>query len=162
MRRLSIKVAFPLLIGIASTVAAACGDNNGPSDTDEDGTDISTDGGGEPGSGGGENDGSGGGGGTGGKPTGTGGKGPGSGGEGGQTNTGGNGSGGFITVDLPDCDDEANGTFEGGANEGEECWDHSECKGVATEQFLNRCDGNCLWVFDNSRIEDFDGTLPPL
>ena len=71
------------------------------------------------------------------------------GGEGGQTNTGGTGTGGFVEVDLPDCDEDANSTFENGDNEGEECWDHSECKGVASAQFLNRCSGTCLEFFDN-------------
>ena len=168
MRKLSIKVAFPLLLGIASSVAVACGDNNTPSDTDTDSTDISEDGGGEPGSGGGSNgDGSGAsasdgaGGGSGGSTDGAGGNN--NGGEGGQTNTGGTGTGGFVEVDLPDCDEDANSTFEDGDNAGEECWDHSECKGVASEQFLNRCSGTCLEFFDNEeRIVGFDGDLPPL
>lgn len=170
MRRLSIKVAFPLFLGIASSVAVACGDNNTPSDTDTDSTDISEDGGGEPGSGGRNGDGSGAtsndgaGGGSGGSTDGAGGN---NGGEGGQTNTGGNGagggSGGFIVIDEPDCPEEANGTFADGDNEGEACWDHAECKGVASEQFLNRCSGTCLEFFDNEqRIVGFDGDLPPL
>lgn len=168
MRRLSIKVALPLLLGIASSVAVACGDNNTPTDTDTDSTDISEDGGGEPGSGGTNGDGSGAtssdgaGGGSGGNST-DGDGGTNNGGEGGQTNTGGTGTGGFGEVDLPDCDEDANSTFEDGDNEGAECWDHSECKGVASEQFLNRCSGTCLEFFDNEeRIVGFDGDLPPL
>src|SRR5688572_16636732 len=159
MRRLSIKVAFPLLLGLASAVAVACGDNTTPSDDDEDGpTDISTDGGGEPGSGGESGDGSGAtssdgaGGGSGGIGSDGSGSTGNNGGEGGQNGSGGvPGSGGFIIVDLPDCDEEPNGTFPGQDNpiEGEDCWDHSECKGVASEQFLNRCSGTCLQPFDN-------------
>lgn len=169
MRRLSIKVAFPLLLALSSSVAVACGDNNEPP-SDEDGpTDIGNDGGGEPGSGG-AGDGSGAtsadgaGGGSGGGSDGSGNSGN-AGGEGGQNGSGGGSGGGFEEPDAEDCSEEPNGTFPGEDNpvEGEDCWDHSECKGVASEQFLNRCSGTCLQPFDNEeRIVGFDGNLPPL
>jgi len=178
MRRLSIKVAFPVLLGLASSIAVACGDNSEPPEDGSGGngpTDISTDGGGEPGSGGNGSDGSGA---TSSDGSGANSSGSGAasndgsgatnnnGGEGGQTGTGGViGTGGFVEVDLPDCSDEPNGEFEGGDHpiEGLECWDHAECKGVASEQFLNRCSDGCLEPFDNEdRIDGFTGTLPPL
>jgi hypothetical protein len=173
MRRISTKIALPLLLGIASTVAVACGEEN-PNPDGEGGSGNSAndigDGGGEPpiGSGGRNTDGTGGGstdGSGGGNTDGSGG----GGGEGGGTGSGG-GSGGTPIGpgeenDLPDCTDATNGTFPGGDNpiEGEDCWNFTLCEGKETEQFLNQCSGTCLEPFDNvARIEDFNGTLPPL
>jgi hypothetical protein len=83
-------------------------------------------------------------------------------GSGGSRNLGGegndDGSGGTGIVAPPekeDCPDEPNG---------DECWDLSECNGVKTIQFLEQCQGECLFGgFDNSKIEGYSGgTLPPL
>lgn len=169
MRRMSVKIALPLLLGMSSLIAVACGEENPPpSDEGGNGNDIG-DGGGEPndaggtpndGSGGGNTDGSGGGGGSGGTD--------GEGGEGGETGSGG-GSGGtppiiIPEVDLPECTDEPDGEIDGGVLDGDPCWGTGvTCKGTDTEQFLQQCSGTCIEHFDNdTRIVGFDGTLPPL
>lgn len=84
----------------------------------------------------------------------------------GNGNTGnGGGSGGSDPIfpgppERPDCPDEPDGTQPSGANEGEPCWDISACNPTSEEQFLEQCSGTALEVFDNDRIENFDGTLP--
>lgn len=79
---------------------------------------------------------------------------------GGSRNEGGEGNapqGTGGTAPLPereDCPDEPNG---------DECWDLSACNGIQSIQFLEQCDGECLFgAFDNTKIEGFSGTLPPL
>lgn len=77
----------------------------------------------------------------------------------------GGGSGGSDPIfppepERPDCPDEPDGVQPGGANEGEPCWDISACNPTSEEQFLEQCSGTALEVFDNDRIENFDGTLP--
>jgi len=84
-------------------------------------------------------------------------------GNGNTGNEGGSGGGDPIfpgPPDRPDCPDEPDGTQPSGANEGEPCWNISECNPTSEEQFLEQCSGTALEVFDNDRIENFDGTLP--
>lgn len=77
--------------------------------------------------------------------------------QGGETSSGGapeGSGGGFVEPPREDCPEEPNG---------DECWDLSECNGVNSIQFLEQCSGNCVFgPFDNTKIEGFDGTLPPL
>jgi hypothetical protein len=164
MRRISTKIALPLLLGIASSIAVACGtENPDPNDVGGSGggsSDIGDGEGGEPNTGGGNSDGTGG--------NDTDGAGGGSGGDG-QGGEGGEGSGGTPPLPpeeeivLPECPDEANETVSGGPIDGEDCWDFTVCKGVDTPQFLNQCSGTCLEPFDNfDRIVGFTGTLPNL
>jgi hypothetical protein len=164
MRRIPVKIALPLLLGLSSLVAVACGEENPPpSDEGGSGNDIGDGSGGQPndGGGGGANDGSGGatdGGGSGGTN--------GEGGEGGEVTGGGSGGSPPIIVEepeLPACD-EPDGEIDGGVLDGEPCWGTGvTCKGTDTEQFLQQCSGTCIEHFDNeARIVGFDGTLPPL
>jgi len=173
MRRISTKIALPLLLGLASAVAVACGEDNTNPDGGEGGSgggssDIG-DGGGEPNTGGGHTDGAGGGDtdGAGGSNTDGAGGGDAEGGNGGEGNSG--GTGGVIVVppgdpnDLPDCPDEPNETVSGGPIDGEDCWDFTVCEGTDTPQYLNQCSGTCVEPFDNfQRIDGFTGTLPNL
>ena len=76
---------------------------------------------------------------------------------------GNDGSGGNLgqEPERENCSEDPNGT----GDEIGECWDLAECNGVTTVQFLNQCqgEGSCIGRFDNeSRIEGFDGDLPPL
>src|SRR6478736_3939508 len=138
MRRISTKIALPLILGLASLVAVACGEENPDPDGGEGGsgggsTDIGDGEGGEPNTGGGHN-------GTGGEPP--------------------------IIIDeppLPECD-EPDGEIESGPLDGDACWNTGvTCKGNATEQFLQQCSGTCIEPFNNfTRIDGFTGTLPPL
>lgn len=72
--------------------------------------------------------------------------------------TGGTGGGLVSEPTREDCPEDPNG-------ESGDCWDLSDCNGAAPEQFLNQCVGGdtCIGAFDNeTRIEGFEGTLPPL
>jgi len=168
MRTISAKMALPVLLVIASSVAVACGeDNPTPNDdtTDIDGAGGPNDGVGGS-SGGGSNDGSGA---TSSDGSGGGSGGNNEGGNAGETGAGG-GSGGeppiiVEPIDLPDCPDDADSEFESGPIEGEACWSGVgvDCKGIDTPQFLQQCSDNCIAPFDNeARIEGYDGNLPPL
>src|SRR6478609_10933053 len=167
MRRISTKIALPLILGLASLVAVACGEENPDPDGGEGGsgggsTDIGDGEGGEPNTGGGHNGTGGGHNGTGGGHNGTGnsnGSGA-EGGEGGDTGTGGEPP---IIIDeppLPECD-EPDGEIESGPLDGDACWNTGvTCKGNATEQFLQQCSGTCIEPFNNfTRIDGFTGTL---
>jgi len=168
MRRISTKIALPLILGLASIVAVACGtENPDPDDAGGSGggsTDIGDGEGGEPNTGGSHTDGSGGANTDGSGGTGTGASSSdGEGGEGGESGTGGEPPIIIEEPPLPECD-EPDGEIESGPLDGDACWGTGvTCKGNATEQFLQQCSGTCIEPFDNfARIDGFTGTLPPL
>lgn len=161
MRRISKKIALPLILGLASIIAAAC--DGTPNDDDDGGSGGRTDLDGSIGGEGGESS-SGGSGGSGGTTNGTGG------GEGGDgpTGTGGEETGGQEVEKLPHPA-EPSSTYPDGVLEGKPCFDLVTYRGVSDNQFYNQCSGTAWAVFDNeARIEnfpeDYEGLqdLPPL